>query len=294
MISNDTLIDQLIQDNITKMKNYNYKSKGSNDFNLPKIKTTLHYLRNIADKSIKTLSPTDNTNFRYIIDIVSHLYNSEHCSQLIDLVKEYFNDLTNAKPGTVGAYFAGCLIDNISLTKLSISPICAPTCLNSVSNSCNVGPEKWSFCDHTVIWAYLYNKSESATDLNFTDIKFTILNKIENSNKALVFIHLNSPNSYPGFSESEKNYLKSLKISFVRLIGFYSSGNRYIDLTTWIPIDEIKSRIVITPTQSQLKQEFETNTDPLAPNTNIALVLLIIFVLLVLLFFIWRISAQYS
>ena len=288
MISNDVSIEQIIQNNISKIRKYDYCSKGTNNLDFPKIKTTLGYLRNIADKSIKNLTPTDNNNFRYIIDVVTHLYNSEHCSQLIDLVKEHFNDLNNAKPGTIGAYFSGCLIDNISLTKLSVSPVCAPTCLNT----CNIGPEKWSFCDHTVIWAYLCNKSDPATDLNFTNINFTLLNKIENSDRALVFLHLNSPNSYPGFSESEKSYLKSLNIMFVRLIGFYSTGNRYIDLTSWIPIEEIKSRIVITSTQNSLKQEFETNADPLAPNANIALVLLIIFVLLILLFFIWRISSQ--
>lgn len=243
---------------------------------LTRIENILTELRNNADKQIRNLSPQLQKQYQEIVSYVDALFDTEYFTVFSDLIKKKFSDLKNVQPGTIGAYFGGCLINP---TVSDIPPSCTPICAGSIPPpKSEIEQGKWAFCETNVIWGF-YDGSK---------FNLTSLNSVPNSNKALLFVNFNSPNNFVGLSEEEKNQLSSLNIQEVEIIGYSPDGKNYTRMTTgFVPVSDVKSRISVVP--SSLNTSL--NNNPSSHNSssmNVALLLLLLFVVLVLIFLIWK------
>ena len=222
-------------------------------------------LRMNANTPIRELPDELGEQFRQLISYVSLLYDSSSYPILYNVVHKYFANLETVIPGTIGAYCAGCHVEtSLSNTK----PGCAPICAGSMPPK----NDDWTFCQNTVILAtYEGNR--------FT---FTLLKSGETKNDkslASIFVNYSSHNAFPGFSDAEKQQLKSLGIERVNLNGYMENGREYIELVDGpIVVDKTKSRVSVVETPTLQGNGFG----------DTGLIILIIILILVGLFFAWR------
>ena len=269
-------------------------------------------LRNNYSKQIRELTGSTNDKFKMMVSYVDLLYDTDYYNVLHNLVKDKFGDLKDVQPGTVGAYFAGCLI-NPELSGLPKG--CSPICAGSMPPPQDKFDQlQWAFCGDTVISA-----TYSPQTQNFD---FTIVNTIPNSDRALIFVNYNNLNTFPGFTDEDKNKLTNLGIRNVQLLGYTQDGQKYISLTpenSFVPISSVKSRVSVVPslfgTSSSAPNSPPFNTNQVSVATPVgidtanpqqndvenvnatitrgssnrtALILFIVIVLLVILFLAWR------
>src|SRR6266496_5611090 len=81
------------------------------NIDLDRIKNICKDFRNKTHLKIKNLQGLDKENFNLVVSYVHLLYNTEYYRDFYNKIKKYFNDLSPVIPGTVGGYFAGCLVD---------------------------------------------------------------------------------------------------------------------------------------------------------------------------------------
>ena len=254
-------------------------TKGGNDvkIDLRKINDILEKLKRHGGKQIRHLDGELQEDFRQIVIYVNLLYDTEHYNVLHDLVKHHFNDTKDIEPGTIKAYFGGCLANN----KIEGIPGgCTPVCTGSMPIPKKEAAETgWQFCDSTVILGL----NEDGK------IKLTVLNKVKNSEKALLFINVTNANAFPGLSDDEKEQLIRMGVREVKIFGYSQNSKNYVPLTdNYIPIGNVKSRLTVVPSFLSTSN----GTDTGAGTNNTALMVLVIVVVLLLLFLIWRMLSR--
>ncbi len=188
------------------------------------------------DLKIKSLSGQDKDNFNLMVSYVHLLYGTSYYTELYDKVKKHFKNVTKVKPGTVGAYFAGCLVESSSESTEGFNPACSVTCAGSMPLPKD--EEGWSFCDKAVILAekgkngYVFNVVKPADNEN-------------DLNPAYVFIESESIDSFSGFDKPEKDNLKAIGCENIHLVGYDSYGtNSYDFYGEPKKVSEIKHRHV--------------------------------------------------
>jgi len=162
------------------------------------------------DMKIKKLSGKDKEDFDLVVSYVHLLYGTEYYGKLFEKVKKHFKSVKNVKPGTVGNYFAGCMV--------SKGNGCSLACAGSMPLPKD--EEGWSSCDKAVIMA-----EKTGERYNFSFIKPAISE--EDLNPAYVFVE----SDFEGFDEYEKENLKAMGCKKVKLIG-YSSDMNYSEMET--------------------------------------------------------------
>lgn len=259
---------------------------------LNRLESDLSELRENDYRMIRDLDGELNNKFKRMVSYVHLLYDTDHYNILYDLVKSKFSDLNDIKPGTIGAYFGGCLADvNINNIPSSCTPI---TVRSMPPPKSYINETGWSFCDNNIIWAekvLIGNQS----DVNAFKYIFTVLNSIPDSKKGLVFINETVPSQFMGFTEDEKDTISKMNIDDVKIIGYNSNGREYIDITPdHVPLSTIKTRLYISPNEKdQINVPFNDNNEVISKNSsttssNTGMILLLIIVILILVFFIWR------
>lgn len=279
-------------------------------------------LRNNASKEIRELNGSTYDKYRTMVSYVNLLYDTDYYTVLHDLVKAKFADLKDIKPGTVGAYFAGCLL-NPELPGFPKG--CSPICSGSMPPPKDkIDQLQWGFCDNTVIWSTYSPQTQKFefTTLNTvpTQRGFGSKDPVPNSDRALIFVNYNNINSFPGFTDDEKNILTNMGIRNVQLLGYTQNGEKYISLTpenTYVPLSSVKSKVSVVPslfgTGSSDPDRLRVGTTTPVTNTengivnaqqngvdNInatvtrgssnktALILFVVIIVLVILFLAWR------
>ena len=162
------------------------------------------------DMKIKKLSGKDKEDFDLVVSYVHLLYGTDYYNKLFEKVKKYFKNVKNVKSGTVGGYFAGCMV-----TK---GDGCSLACAGSMPLPKD--EEGWSSCDKAVIMA-----EKNGDRYNFSFVKPA--NTEEDLNPAYLFVE----SDFEGFSEYEKEDLKAMGCNKVKLIG-YSSDMNYSEMET--------------------------------------------------------------
>lgn len=216
-----------------------------------------------CDIPIRKLVGSDKEDFKLMVSYVEILYGTNYYENFYQKVIKYFGNLNHVKPGTVGGYFGGCLIS----TSFDDQPGCSPICAGAVPRPKD--EEGWSFCDQGVVFA----------DKNTNGYNFTLLKEPERGREGdpcYLFVEHTDLHDFKGFSRKEKEKLKELGIHDVYLIGYDEDGTEYVKLYEDVcNIYDIKHRVKQPQTSDK-------------SNFDLAMILIVIFLLLVALFFGWR------
>lgn len=199
--------------------------------NVNEIRAKLKSLKRHEATPIKKLSGHVKEDFDALVSYVAWMHNSDSYDYLCDEVKHYFTPTQQYKPGTVGAYCGGCLVNDKGNFK---NKGCTVLCAGSIPPP-YTDPD-WEFCHELVIWASYTGNSYN----------FNTLNEVENNNnRALIFVEHASANNFRGFSLEEKEELRNHSIDYVKVV-HYHPGNKksmYIDITPdYTELDEIQTR----------------------------------------------------
>ena len=212
---------------------------------------------------IKNLTDKDKDDFNTVVSYVHLLYGTNYYKHIHEKVKLHFGDIKSVKPGTVGGYFAGCLVStNYDIDK----PGCAVACAGAIPLPKD--EDGWKFCDKAVILA----------DKEGKGYKFTLVKPAESENDepAYIFVEHNSLHDFNGFCQDEKDEIKSMGYKKVHLIGYGEDGVSYSDF-----YGESK-RLCDIKHRSNRKKCKKNN------NVALAIILTIVFLFLIILFFGYR------
>lgn len=221
-----------------------------------------------ADLKIKKLTGDDKINFELVIKYVHLLYGTQYYSNLHEIVKRIFKNTgaTTLKPGTVAAYFAGCL---------STKDGCSLGCAGSMPLPKE--EEGWTLCDKAVIMA-----EKGANGYTFSFVKPA--EKDEDFDPAYLFVE--SGEEFNGFNESEKAYLKSLGCKKVKMVS-YSDDMNYSDINQEpTSVDEIKSR-KNTHHRHSKNANSDSKSDSNSEECSTWLIWLLVFLFVLLLIFLF-------
>ena len=258
-------------------------NKGGSELlkiDVAKLDTMLADLRNNASVPIRDLSKPEHKDlqdeFKQMVSYVSILYDSNSYQPLYNLVKKHFGDLPTVNPGTIGAYFAGCYLDNSFSNTDPSTASCSVVCAGSMPKPKD--EDNWSFCKQLVVWA-VYDNSK---------FNLTVLNSATDKENALLFVNYSSYETFIGLSEAEKTQLARMGVKQVQIYGYQENSNEYAAFNNgaFMPLRDVKSRVQTIP----------TNTGTNSTNSmtwGIAAFIFIVIILLIL-FFAWRASGGRS
>lgn len=180
------------------------------DEKVNQFKALLNKLRNISDKSIRSLQGTDLEDFRQVADIVSTYYPTSDYEKFHAQVKDAFGDLADVQPGTVGAYATGCLLQ----TNFPGNQACSILCLGGIPPPPD--GSDWKFCETQAYWI---TKGDS-------DMNVTPLNTINNKYNALVYVdeELSKENF---LNDTAVRYLAKNGVKRIKTYAYSEGGKNY-------------------------------------------------------------------
>lgn len=225
--------------------------------------------RKNPDKRIDELTGQDKDDFNLIVSYVQLLFDTDYYKYLYAKVEDKFKDLKYVKPGTVGGYLAGCLINNNFHGKAGCSLTCAGAAPLPKDD------ENYLPCDRAVVWAEYKsdNKNIYAFHLN-------VLKPADNKEDLdPLYLYVTSENKsfnnvheFPGLSKSEKEQLVNMGVNKVHIFS-YTSEHKYIDLYGRpVNLKDVKNR---------------TNNSSGNGGLGLAITLIVIFIILLIVFFGW-------
>ena len=196
--------------------------KNKLNIDIAKFEELCKKFRDKKELKIKKLSGQDKEDFNLAVSYVHLLYGTDYYTHLYEKVKKYFNSVISVKPGTIGSYFAGCLVTS-NKEKNSDSTL-ASSCNISCAGSMPLprDEEGWSFCDKAVFMA---EKGKNGYD--FSVLKPATTD--EEMNPAYLFVESKSLDDFSGFTDEEKTQIKALGCKNVKLVG-YSQDMSYSEL----------------------------------------------------------------
>lgn len=233
---------------------------------LNQLREQLENLRNNSNLLIRNLSGKNLDDFNAVKEAVGTAYGTDSYTPFYNEILQYFQNVEHPVPGTVGAYFAGCLPTNTGNVDIAA---CTPVCAGSVP----VPQDNWTNCEYKVLLA----------EYNGKGYTFTLLHNgnganAENSNRALIYLNCDQIETFPGFSQAEKASLAGLDVSEVNLFCWNSSTGTYTDLT-----DGFSQLSTITGRSSS------DGDPPSQPSSNMGLIIFLLIVLiLIAIFFGWK------
>ena len=236
--------------------------KGSHDMNTEKVDKMLCILKEHKNEYIKDLSGEVKNTWRDFTHLTRALKGSEAYNTFYEMVRGAFRNVKDYPiPGTIYAYMTSCMVKGHSGENSGCNILCAEG-LHP--------PEKENFkCDNKVILASLNNHGYS----------FQVVQDAK-SDKGIVYINnLSNEKDFLGFTSAECKALQKLGVDDVFVRGISKTNGKNINVTDgFLKCEDVKSRISI----EKNKNEF---------NPNSALIIVLIFVILVILFVGWRIFA---
>lgn len=189
-----------------------------------------------TELKIKELSNQDNEDFKTIVAYTEMIHDTEYYSDFYEKVRNVFKNVKSVVPGTIGAYFAGCLV---TTQNGEVNPGCSATCAGSMPLPKD--EEGWSFCDKAVILA-----EKIANKHNFNVVKPA--DSESDLDPAYVFIESSSLDTFSGFTKTEKDDLRAMGCEKVHLIGYDTHGSQSYDLYGEPKyVNEIKHKHVYKP-----------------------------------------------
>lgn len=168
-------------------------------FDPKEVDNVLGNMKKHSDYSIRDLSGDLKRQYDMIVRLVDLLYESDGYVHLYNLVKKHFGEIDNAKPGTLCAYFAGCLINSNQG-----GGSCDVLCAGSLPLPRNLAKGK---CGETVILCTYDGKNRK--------YHFKILSAGNRKPEAIIYMDSGNPDTFRGFTKHEKDKLKGMGIKKV-------------------------------------------------------------------------------
>lgn len=181
-------------------------------FELPILRRYLVKMRELADTPTVQLQEGPKLMFNKLIELFSMVSKTEFKDVVKNEVDAVFYDYDTLKPGTVGAFIAGC---HGKPSNWPYEKPCDPQCASPFCEYANK-------CQHLVI---LYDKNRNFYTLNDADPTSTYIIIVDNNN-------------FNGFTQDEINQLKKNNIKQVKIV--LSSDGRYQEYLDYMNIDSIE------------------------------------------------------
>lgn len=237
------------------------------ELNLDDIKSTLTELKANQARFIKALDTNLKAKFDSIVVTIHALYDTPAYEFVHERIQAVFGDIKVATPGTIGAYFTGCMLQ----TNFSGNPGCSAVCASGVP------PPKtsstWPFCDKLTI---LYDG----------DRVFHTLNTVNNASEAFIFM----PDTllFKGFTQAESNQLKALGVTKVKLTKYASNGTQYQDLINdFVPLEQTVLQENPNPNPTNEPKPKSSSSDSSAANATVAILIILLIILIIAI--IWQV-----
>lgn len=211
------------KETIGRVRNLEIVKKGKNravKFDRNEIDSILSNMKKHSSYRIQDLKGELKKEYDLVIRLVDLLYDTDGYQNLHDLVKKHFGDVDNAKPGTLCAYFAGCLMGDNQGNK------CGVLCSGSMQLPKSLSKGK---CGETVILCTYDDHSHR--------YHFRVLSASDNKSEAIVYMESGTSETFRGFSEHEKSKLKGMGIKKVSINWSRDHGKK--DCNPKIDIDRI-------------------------------------------------------
>lgn len=219
---------------------------------LETIRKQLGVMRKIADKPIKNLKGTEAEDYRRLVRYTKLLYDTDAYKDYHAEIASAFKDITHVEPGTVGAYFAGCLMKANLPTHLL--PGCSVVCAGAMPPPKN-GNDNYN-CQYPVVWANVENGNYQFVLLNGGSLMNDHQghhNHNDQNRRVILYVASNRP--FSGLTDNEKKELvriahfnkyqsqsdKGEPIE-VNVIRFSRNGNYEEVLNGFVPLDKIPNR----------------------------------------------------
>lgn len=185
------------------------------------LKETLYELKGLSNVQVKDLENAHTESFRGVVEALKLVYDVPAIYELVTGdIKDIFSDVTELKPGSVGAFFIGCLKDDKFTGPVGCSPIC-------VASLPHTGVQGYGPCDDLVL---IYSGDE-----------FSSLND-KKSEHAYIYI---SDENFSGFSKFNINKLVDAGIKTVTLI-FGNPDGSYKEIRSPTSLENLPMREEIT------------------------------------------------
>lgn len=199
-------------------------SKGdvTKTIDLSDLRELLKRLKTNKNLQVSKISGSIKEDYKTLVSHVTVLYDTDEYKVLFDEVKNIFNDVNekNIKPGTIGAYCAGCI--------LNADKGCSVLCNGALPKPKT--EDSLEYCDYPVIWAKYENGKYTFTGMNKSP-----------KNEVMIYLEATSPFA---FSQEEKQELKRLGFSKVKLVHSPMDGNTHKEITgEFIEIDKLELRV---------------------------------------------------
>lgn len=195
---------------------------GPEKISLDKISLLLSDLKKYGDVPIRSLNKEAEGKYRQFVSYVKLLYGTDQYPKLHDLMKNKFADVTTLVPGTLNAYFVGCVMKS---DFGDVSQGCLANCAGSVPP---LNASDWSTCKQAVILA--------TKDVD--GYKFEVLNSPHSLESAYLYV---DP-GFTGLTVEEKNKLSSLGVNSLMIVSYTKDTNVYQTLSNWAPLSIIPNR----------------------------------------------------
>lgn len=258
--------------------NASTESVSDLNFDINDVRARLNRLRPLAGTPIRRLSGQSADDFRTLIRYTQRLYGDDAYRVYYDEVRKRFGDVSSVEPGTVGAYFAGCMLP----TSFGNKPGCSVICAGSMPPPPNQGPQgpqgQFNFCEYSVILA----------NYDGHKYQFTTLHDSPNKDNLVIFLdgNVGKGKSFPGFNDEEKELLRRYGAKHVNMVKYSRDGKNYDEvLGGFVRLDQAPSRVDVYPSGN----DPTSTTTGSSSNSGLLIVLLIILILVVI-FIGWRIS----
>jgi hypothetical protein len=157
----------------------------------------------VQDMMIRNLKGDKDALFKRLVSTVRTLYESpDEYERFHKMVVDEFGESDSVTPGTVRAYFTGCLSKSTVLPKG-----CNPVCAGSMPLPRELEGEN-SNCEFPIFITSNVNGKTVITKMN----------DVEDMSKAIVYVDANTPEEFAGFTKSEIDSFVSQGVESMRLI----------------------------------------------------------------------------
>lgn len=169
-------------------------------------------------------------NFRYCEEFIGGQYPTECYPLLHDLIRSEWKDVAakhDIIPGTVGAFFTGCIA---KVSGFNDNPGCTPICAGSVRH-----PRDTDGCKYctTLVLLYIRRGQNTPGDMPFM---FLSLNRPESPKKAYIFVSQQS--GFTGFTPDDKTTLKGMGVEEAKVVRYTQDGRGYKGSDgPYVPVD---------------------------------------------------------
>jgi len=255
-------------------------SKGLSDYSeseeiasgpqsIAQMSNILDSLQPYSDTKIRDLPPDAMEKYRSAVTYVSVLYDTNNYPQLTELIERKYGGRSDYIPGTLGAYFGGCLIKRTMPGNTSSG--CSLSCVNAVPPSRRQARTLgWTPCQENVLLGTLINGRYN----------FSRVNESPESTHAVIYVN---SNRFDGFSRAEITQLRDMGVETVTVLS-NNGSNDHRELLQVTRIGDVPIRVSTTNVPAtDLALEPVTSTTPGVSSSNIWWIAIIIIVAVIIL-----------